>query len=60
MINAQQFLGLSEAEAQTLAVKAGLRVVVNSAAPSMLTNSMEMDRITLVVQGGFVTSAKVG
>jgi hypothetical protein len=61
MIDTQKFIGLSELEARILATKAGLRInVVTDNVPTMLTNSMQMDRITLEVRGGFVTGATVG
>ena len=60
MIDASKFMGLGETQARSLAEGAGLTVVVSTKAPTMLTNSMRMDRITLVVQGGMVTSARIG
>ena len=62
-MDAQKFVGLSEAEAVKLAASAGLTVVVNRVnqeLPGMLTSSMQMNRLTLTVNGDFVTNAKIG
>ena len=46
---------------RALAAQAGLRVVVNiPGVPTLLTQAMQYDRLTLTVQGGFVTAAKIG
>ena len=60
MVNTSEFVGLSEGDARILAAKAGLVVAINTKAPSMLTNSMQMNRITLHMHDGKVTSATLG
>jgi len=61
MTDTSQFVGLSEREAKALAKNAGLRVAVSvEKVPILLTASMEYDRLTLVVRGGFVVDARIG
>ncbi len=60
MIDAGKFIGMGEINAKKLATEAGFTVVVSTTVPTMLTNCMQMNRLTLVVRGGMVTSAKIG
>jgi len=52
MIDAGKFIGMGEINTKKLAT--------DTTVPTMLTNCMQMNRLTLVVQGGMVTSAKIG
>jgi hypothetical protein len=57
----ENFVGLRECVARKLAEVAGLTVVTTSTVvPVMLTNSMNMSRVTLSVHDGIVTAAKLG
>jgi len=61
MVDVQKFVGLSEGEARVLATQAGLNVAIsNTVVPVLLTSSMQMNRITLTLNGGFVTAATLG
>jgi len=55
-----EFIGKTESQARFLALQSGLRVVVKNAVPTMLTNAMQMDRVTLEVNDGCVTNAWIG
>ena len=59
-MDANKFVGMQESQAVSEATAAGLKVVVNRQVPSMLTASMQMDRLGLTVVNGVVTAASIG
>lgn len=59
-MDAQKFVGLSEDAARKMAQEAGLSVHVNTQVATMLTNSMQLDRLTLQVVNGMVVNARIG
>lgn len=59
-MDAQKFVGLTVDEARRLAVESGLNVNVVNGVATMLTNSMQMNRLTLHVVDGKVAFAKIG
>lgn len=62
MIDTTKFIGLHVSQAVQKANESGLTVRVSSeaAAPTLLTNEMRLDRISLVTLNNIVVSAHLG